>query len=78
MTDQFGRVDVLCNNAAYIAKWHDVLNATPEEWDGCLHVTIMGTQNFTGAVLPWIITAETRLDHHHVVDPRHGGDAQRH
>src|SRR5690348_17163695 len=55
VTDQFGRVDVLCNNAAYIAQWHDVLNATDEEWDGCLHKTVLGTQRFTKAVLPWMI-----------------------
>jgi NAD(P)-dependent dehydrogenase (short-subunit alcohol dehydrogenase family) len=54
-SDQFGRIDVLCNNAAFIGKWHDVLNATDEEWDGCLHKTLLGTQNFTRAVLPWMI-----------------------
>jgi NAD(P)-dependent dehydrogenase (short-subunit alcohol dehydrogenase family) len=54
-SDKFGRVDVLCNNAAYIGKWHDVLNATDEEWDGCLQTTLLGTQNFTRAVLPWMI-----------------------
>jgi 3-oxoacyl-[acyl-carrier protein] reductase len=54
-TDKFGRVDVLCNNAAYIGQWHDVLNATEEEWQGCLQTTLMGTQNFTRAVLPSMI-----------------------
>jgi len=49
--DKFGRIDVLCNNAAYIGTWHDVLNATTEEWDGCLHATLLGTQSFTRAVL---------------------------
>ncbi len=52
---KFGRIDVLCNNAAYIGKWHDVLNATDEEWNGCLNATILGTQRFTQAVLPWMI-----------------------
>ena len=52
---QFGRIDVLVNNAAYIGKWHDVLNATDEEWAGCLQGTILGTQHFTKAVLPWMI-----------------------
>jgi NAD(P)-dependent dehydrogenase (short-subunit alcohol dehydrogenase family) len=55
VSDKFGRIDVLCNNAAYIGKWHDVLNATDEEWHGCLHATLLGTQNFTRAVLPWMI-----------------------
>lgn len=55
VSDQFGRIDVLVSNAAYIGKWHDVLNATEEEWTGCLQGTILGTQNFTKAVLPWMI-----------------------
>ncbi len=55
MSDQFGRIDVLVNNAAYIGKWHDVVNATDEEWNGCLQGAIMGTQNFTKAALPWMI-----------------------
>lgn len=52
---KFGRVDVLCNNAAYIGQWHDVLESTEEEWDGCLRATLMGTQYFTRAVLPAMI-----------------------
>lgn len=55
VSDQFGRIDVLCNNAAYIGQWHDVLNATDEEWIGCLQTTLLGTQNFTRAALPWMI-----------------------
>jgi NAD(P)-dependent dehydrogenase (short-subunit alcohol dehydrogenase family) len=55
VSDRFGRVDVLCNNAAYIGQWHDVLNATDEEWDGCLRATVLGTQRFTQGVLPWMI-----------------------
>src|SRR5690349_16186810 len=27
VSDKFGRIDVLVNNAAYIGKWHDALNA---------------------------------------------------
>ncbi|MDB6026642.1 MAG: putative short chain dehydrogenase [Verrucomicrobiales bacterium] len=55
VSDQFGRVDVLVNNAAYIGQWHDVLNATDEEWSGCLQGTLLGTQRFTKSVLPWMI-----------------------
>jgi NAD(P)-dependent dehydrogenase (short-subunit alcohol dehydrogenase family) len=54
-TEKLGPVDILCNNAAYIGSWHDVLNATEEEWNGCLLTTILGTQNFTRAVLPSMI-----------------------
>jgi NAD(P)-dependent dehydrogenase (short-subunit alcohol dehydrogenase family) len=55
VTDEFGRVDVLCNNAAFLADWHEVLHATDEEWRGCLDTTILGTQNLTRAVLPSMI-----------------------
>lgn len=55
VTEKFGRVDILCNNAAYIGAWHDVLNATDAEWAGCLQTTLLGTQNFTRAVLPCMI-----------------------
>jgi len=52
---QFGRIDVLVNNAAFIGQWHDVLEATDEEWEGCLRSTLLGTQRFTRAALPWMI-----------------------
>ena len=55
VTDRFGHVDVLCNNAAYLSEWHDILESTDEEWEGCLKTTLLGTQNFTRAVLPWMI-----------------------
>jgi len=49
------RVDILCNNAAFIGEWHSVGEATAAEWTGCLQTTILGTQNFTRAVLPLMI-----------------------
>jgi NAD(P)-dependent dehydrogenase (short-subunit alcohol dehydrogenase family) len=55
VADRFGRVDVLVNNAAYISQWHDVLHSTDEEWEGCLRTTLLGTQHFTRAALPWMI-----------------------
>lgn len=58
VADRFGRLDVLCNNAAYIGKWHDVLNATDEEWSGCLNATLLGTQRFTRAAIPLMIAAK--------------------
>jgi NAD(P)-dependent dehydrogenase (short-subunit alcohol dehydrogenase family) len=30
-----GRIDVLCNNAAYLAPGHDVVSAPSEEWEKC-------------------------------------------
>ena len=58
VAERFGRVDVLCNNAAYIGTWHDVVDATEEEWAGCLNTTLLGTQRFTKAVLPLMIAAK--------------------
>ena len=58
VAEQFGRIDVLVNNAAFIGTWHDVLHATDEEWEGCLHATLLGTQRFTQAALPWMIPHE--------------------
>jgi NAD(P)-dependent dehydrogenase (short-subunit alcohol dehydrogenase family) len=51
-----GRVDVLCNNAAYIAStWHKAGDAPDEEWEKCFRVSLMGTQWFTKGVLPFMI-----------------------
>jgi NAD(P)-dependent dehydrogenase (short-subunit alcohol dehydrogenase family) len=58
VAERFGRLDVLCNNAAYIGKWHSVLDATDEEWEGCLNSTLLGTQRFTKAALPLLIEAK--------------------
>jgi NAD(P)-dependent dehydrogenase (short-subunit alcohol dehydrogenase family) len=50
-----GRIDVLCNNAAYLGPFHDVLEAGDEEWDRCLRVQVLGTNNCTRAVLPYML-----------------------
>src|ERR1700722_6530437 len=40
---RLGRVDVLCNNAAYIAKiWHGAADASDDEWEKCFQVSLMG------------------------------------
>jgi NAD(P)-dependent dehydrogenase (short-subunit alcohol dehydrogenase family) len=46
-----GRLDVLCNNAAYIGKFHDCVNATEEEWSRSIAVGLMGAHHFTRAAL---------------------------
>jgi NAD(P)-dependent dehydrogenase (short-subunit alcohol dehydrogenase family) len=56
---RFGRVDVLCNNAAFIGTWHDAVEATDEEWRNCLNVTLLGTQHITQRVLPLMIQQQT-------------------
>jgi len=51
-----GRIDVLCNNAAYITNpWHAAGDAPDEEWEKCFRVSLMGTQWFTKAVLPFML-----------------------
>lgn len=50
-----GRVDILCNNAAYMGPFHAVLESTPAEWNGCVQVALMGTHYFTRETLPYMM-----------------------
>lgn len=51
-----GRIDILCNNAAYLsADFHAALESTDEEWRNCINVALLGTHYFTKAVLPYMI-----------------------
>ena len=50
-----GRIDVICNNAAYFGAGHAALDATEEEWRRCFEVSLLGAQHFTRAVLPYMI-----------------------
>lgn len=50
-----GRIDILCNNAAYLGDFHAILDASDDEWDRCLRVQLLGTNNCTRAVLPYMI-----------------------
>jgi NAD(P)-dependent dehydrogenase (short-subunit alcohol dehydrogenase family) len=50
-----GRIDVLCNNAAYLGPGHASLDSPPEEWERSFAVTLRGPQHFTQAVLPYMI-----------------------
>lgn len=50
------RIDVLCNNAAYLSPdFHAALESTEEEWRKCIDVALMGTHYFTKAVLPFML-----------------------
>ena len=51
-----GRIDILCNNAAYMGPFHAVLEATALEWDRCIQVALMGTHYFTREALPYMIS----------------------
>ncbi len=50
-----GHIDVLCNNAAYLGASHASLDATAEEWERCFRVSLLGSQLFTAAVLPYML-----------------------
>jgi NAD(P)-dependent dehydrogenase (short-subunit alcohol dehydrogenase family) len=51
-----GRIDILCNNAAYLSPdFHGALDATEEEWRRCIDVTLLGTHACTQAVLPFMV-----------------------
>jgi len=51
-----GRIDVLCNNAAYLSpNFHAALESTSDEWRKCIDVALMGTHYFTKATLPYMI-----------------------
>ncbi len=49
-----GRIDVLCNNAAWLGPGHAALEAADEEWERCFQVSLLGTQRYTAAVLPYM------------------------
>lgn len=58
-TDGATHVDILCNNAAYLAsEWHGSGDAPDEEWEKCFRISLMGTQHFTREVLPFMIRAK--------------------
>jgi len=50
-----GRIDILCNNAAYLGPAHTALAASDEEWERCFAVTLLGAQHFTREVLPYMM-----------------------
>jgi NAD(P)-dependent dehydrogenase (short-subunit alcohol dehydrogenase family) len=50
-----GKIDILCNNAAYMGPFHAVLESTEHEWIRCIQVSLMGTHYFTRECLPSMI-----------------------
>jgi NAD(P)-dependent dehydrogenase (short-subunit alcohol dehydrogenase family) len=51
-----GRIDILCNNAAYLSPdFHAALESTDEEWRRCIDVALLGTHSLTKATLPYMI-----------------------
>jgi NAD(P)-dependent dehydrogenase (short-subunit alcohol dehydrogenase family) len=54
-----GRIDILCNNAAYIGQWHNASESPDSEWDKCYRVSLMGTEYCTREVLPQMVKQES-------------------
>src|SRR5215472_16474247 len=51
-----GRIDVLCNNAAWIApQWRNAVDASEEEWEKSFRVALMGSQLFVRETLPFMV-----------------------
>lgn len=50
-----GQIDVLCNNASYLAPWHDVVAAPRDEWEKCFQTALMGSAHFLREVLPRMV-----------------------
>lgn len=53
--DQFGRVDMLLNNAAVVWPIEEVLEADPDEWAYNIHVNLVGPFNLARNVLPLML-----------------------
>jgi NAD(P)-dependent dehydrogenase (short-subunit alcohol dehydrogenase family) len=49
------RLDVLCNNAGYLATFHNLADAPIEEWEKCISVSLMGTRHFSREALRWMV-----------------------
>jgi NAD(P)-dependent dehydrogenase (short-subunit alcohol dehydrogenase family) len=50
-----GRIDVLCNNAAWLGPAHAAREAAGEEWERSIAVSLMGTQYMTREALAWMV-----------------------
>jgi NAD(P)-dependent dehydrogenase (short-subunit alcohol dehydrogenase family) len=50
------RIDILCNNAAYLSRtWHAAGDALDEEWEKSFRVSLLGAQHFTQETLPYML-----------------------
>ena len=55
VTETFGKVDILVNNAAVWRCCNSFLEVSNDEWRRYFDINVMGTVNFTKAVLPGMI-----------------------
>ena len=69
-----GRIDILCNNASYLAPWHDVVSAPRDEWEKCFQTALMGSAHFLRSPAT-DGGAPVGIDREHCFDPRNRGCA---
>lgn len=53
--ERYRRLDILCNNAGYLARFHALADAPAEEWERSVAVTLMGTRHFSREALRWMV-----------------------
>lgn len=53
--EKHNRLDVLCNNAGYLARFHNLADAPLEEWERCISVSLMGPRHFSREALRWMV-----------------------
>ncbi len=53
--DEFGRVDILVNNAAVIWPMDEVLEVDPEEWAYSIHINLVGSFYITHSLLSMMV-----------------------
>jgi NAD(P)-dependent dehydrogenase (short-subunit alcohol dehydrogenase family) len=69
VTDDFGRLDILINNAGLSRPWEPVGETDPEDYWQVLEVNLHGPLLLTHAFLPLLVqTAETKKTHVNVIN----------
>ncbi len=57
--DEFGRIDILINNAGVSSRWKPFLEMSREDWDYDIGVNLYGQMNVAQAVLPHMISQKS-------------------